>query len=100
MTKSTAQSPKTRALPVRDARFLIVGGASLVGSPTAELLLNEGAAEVVILDNFFQGSAEAIQHLTGDARLKTVTADVMRLPQLISATAGMDGVLHLAALMS
>jgi UDP-glucose 4-epimerase len=29
-----------------------------------------------------------------------VTADVMRLPQLIAATAGMDGVLHLAALMS
>ena len=33
-------------------------------------------------------------------RLKTVTGDVMRLPQLIAATAGMDGVLHLAALMS
>jgi UDP-glucose 4-epimerase len=53
---------------VRDARFLIVGGASLVGSATAELLLAEGAAEVVILDNFFQGSAEAIKHLTGNPR--------------------------------
>ena len=66
MTKPTAHSPKTHALPVRDSRFLIVGGASLVGSATAELLLAEGAAEVVILDNFFQGSAEAIQHLDGD----------------------------------
>ena len=52
---------------MRDGRFLIVGGASLVGSATAELLLAEGAAEVVILDNFFQGSAEAIKHLAGDA---------------------------------
>jgi UDP-glucose 4-epimerase len=93
-------SPKTHSLAVRDGRFLIVGGASLVGSATAELLLAEGAADVVILDNFFQGSADAIKHLAGDARLKTVTADVMRLPQLIGATAGMDGVLHLAAVMS
>jgi UDP-glucose 4-epimerase len=90
---------RTHALPLRDSRFLIVGGASLVGSATAELLLAEGAAEVVILDNFFQGSMDAIKHLTGDARLKTVTADVMRLPQLIAATAGIDGVLHLAALL-
>ena len=44
-------------LPVRGSRFLIVGGASLVGSATAELLLQEGAGEVTILDSFFQGSA-------------------------------------------
>jgi len=100
MSTPTTHSPRTHALPVRDARVLIVGGASLVGSATAELLLAEGAAEVTILDNFFQGSTEAIKHLTGNPRLKTVTGDVMRLPQLIAATAGMDGVLHLAALMS
>jgi UDP-glucose 4-epimerase len=100
MTRPTAHSQKSRALPVRGARFLIVGGASLVGSATAELLLAEGAAEVTILDNFFQGSTDAIKHLTGNPRLKSVTGDVMRLPQLIAATAGMDGVLHLAALMS
>jgi UDP-glucose 4-epimerase len=93
-------APKTHSLALRDARFLIVGGASLVGSATAELLLAEGAAEVVILDNFFQGSTDTIKHLSGHAHLKTITADVMRLPQLIAATAGMDGVLHLAALMS
>src|SRR5689334_11635775 len=100
MSTAPAHPPRSHALPVRDARFLIVGGASLVGSATAELLLAEGAAEVTILDNFFQGSTEAIKHLTGNPRLKTVAGDVMRLPQLIAATTGMDGVLHLAALMS
>ena len=79
---------------------MIVGGASLVGSASAELFLREGAAEVVVLDNFFQGSAENIKHLAGDKRLKTVQADVMRLPQLIEASRGADGVLHLAAVMS
>ena len=46
--------PQSKSLPVKGSRFLIVGGASLVGSATAELLLQEGAGEVVVLDNFFQ----------------------------------------------
>ena len=90
----------THSLPIKGGRFLIVGGASLVGSASAELFLREGAAEVTILDSFFQGSADNIKHLAGDKRLKTVQGDVMRLPQLIEATKGVDGVLHLAALMT
>jgi UDP-glucose 4-epimerase len=88
------------SLPIEGSRFLIVGGASLVGSATSELLLAEGAGEVVVLDNFFQGSAENLKHLASDARLKTLQGDVLRLPQILEATEGIDGVLHLAALMS
>ena len=77
----SATSPNA-TVPLRGNRFLIVGGASLVGSATAELLLREGAAEVTVLDSFFQGSAENIKHLEGDKRLKLVQGDVMRLPQL------------------
>jgi UDP-glucose 4-epimerase len=88
------------AVPIRDGRFLIVGGASLVGSASAELLLREGAREVVVLDSFYQGSRDAIAHLAGDARLKVVEGDVLRLPQLLAAARGTDGVLHLAAVMS
>jgi UDP-glucose 4-epimerase len=91
---------QTHSLPIKGGRFLIVGGASLVGSASAELFLREGAAEVTILDSFFQGSADNIKHLEGDSRLKLIQGDVMRLPQLIAATKGVDGVLHLAALMS
>ena len=88
------------ALPVKGSRFLIIGGASLVGSATAELLLREGAAEVTVLDSFFQGSREALRHIEGEPRLKVVQGDVMRLPQLLAAAEGIDGVLHLAAVMS
>ena len=97
---TAAKASQGRSLPIKGNRFLIVGGASLVGSATAELFLTEGAAEVVILDSFFQGSADNIKHLQGDERLKLVQGDVMRLPQLIEAAKGVDGVLHLAALMS
>jgi UDP-glucose 4-epimerase len=88
------------AVSIRDGRFLIVGGASLVGSASAELMLREGAREVTILDSFYQGSREAIAHLAGDERLKVVEGDVLRLPQLLAAARGVHGVLHLAAVMS
>jgi len=100
MSATSPRTAKSHSVPIRGGRFLIAGGASLVGSATAELLLGEGAGEVTILDSFFQGSADNIKHLQGDKRLKLVQGDVMRLPQLIEATKGVDGVLHLAALMS
>jgi UDP-glucose 4-epimerase len=88
------------SVPIKGSRFLVVGGASLVGSATAELLLAEGAGEVVVLDSFFQGSADNLKHLAGDKRLRMVQGDVLRLPQLVEAARGIDGVLHLAAVMS
>ena len=88
------------ALPIRDARILIIGGASLVGSATAELLLEQGAAEVVVLDNFYQGTTAALAHIEDNPRLKTIRGDVLRLPQMIEATRDVDGVLQLAAVMT
>ncbi|WP_160121762.1 NAD-dependent epimerase/dehydratase family protein [Rhodovarius lipocyclicus] len=88
------------SLPIKGHVFTIVGGASLVGSATAEHLLAEGAAEVRVVDNFAFAGEGAIAHLLGNPRLKVVRADVMRLPELLAATKGSDGVLHLAALMT
>lgn len=88
------------AMEIRDARILIVGGASLVGSATAELMLERGAAEVVVVDNFYQGTPAALGHIAGNPRLKIVRGDVLRLPQMIEATRDVDGVLQLAAVMT
>ena len=88
------------AVPVAGGRFLIVGGASLVGSTTADLLLARGAAQVTLLDNFAFGSMAAVAHLEEDPRARILRGDVMRLPQLLAASEGVDGVLHLAAAMS
>ncbi|MBK1661527.1 NAD-dependent epimerase/dehydratase family protein [Paracraurococcus ruber] len=88
------------AVPIAGNRFCIVGGASLVGSATAGELLDHGAAEVVLFDNFAFGSEAAIEHLNDHPRLRLVRGDVMRLPDLLRATAGMAGVLQLAAYMT
>jgi UDP-glucose 4-epimerase len=88
------------ALNLKDARILVAGAASLVGSHTADNLLAAGVKEVVLLDNFAFGTPEAIAHLKGEPRVRVVKGDLMRLPDLLAATAGMDGVLHLAAYMT
>ena len=91
---------KAATLPLKGARILIAGAASLVGSHTADLLLPAGVKEVLLLDNFAFGTMEAIDHLKHDPRIKIVRADLMRLPELLAATEGVDGVLHLAAYMT
>ncbi len=95
-----SDSKKSAALPLKGARILIAGAASLVGSHTADALLAAGAGEVVLLDNYAFGTPDAIAHLNDDARVKLVKADVMRLPDLLAATRGVDGVLMLAAYMT
>jgi UDP-glucose 4-epimerase len=96
----TTNMKKDAALPVRGARILIAGAASLVGSHTADVLLEAGAAEVLLLDNFAFGTVEAIAHLQDNPRVKIVRGDLTRLPDLLAATEGVDGVLHLAAYMT
>ena len=88
------------AVPIEGGRFMVVGGASLVGSATCAELLENGAAEVRLLDNFSFGSDEAIAHIKDDPRVTIVRADVLKLHQLLPAMAGLDGVVHLAAFMT
>jgi len=49
---------KAATLPLKGARILIAGAASLVGSHTADLLLPAGVKEVLLLDNFAFGTME------------------------------------------
>jgi UDP-glucose 4-epimerase len=100
MSASVARAPAATSLAIEGGRFLLVGGASLVGSASAQRFLDAGAAEVVVFDNLSQGSLAALHHLEGDPRLKIVAGDVRRLPQLLAGMRHVDGVLHLAALMS
>jgi UDP-glucose 4-epimerase len=88
------------AVPIQGNKFVIIGGASLVGSATAAELLDHGASEVVLLDNFSLGSDAAIAHLKDHPRLKLVRGDVMRVSDLLRATEGAAGVIQLAAFMT
>lgn len=82
-------------------RFLITGGASMIGVRTAECLLAAGAQDVVLYDNLsFDAPDRAVRELTSTGRARLVRGDVLDLPALAEACAHIDGVFALAGFMS
>ena len=69
-------------MELRDRRFLITGGFSLIGSHIAEKLIEAGAAEVVLLDNASIGSPATAEHLTSVA-VRLVRGDVLRMHEVM-----------------
>jgi UDP-glucose 4-epimerase len=88
-------------MQISSRRFLLTGGASLIGLRTTERLLEAGAAEVLLFDNLsFDAPDEALTRLCASGRVRLVQGDVLDLPGLTAACEGVDGVYALAGFMS
>jgi UDP-glucose 4-epimerase len=85
---------------ISGGKFVITGGASLIGSHVADALLAEGASQVVLLDNFSLGTPETVGHLAGDARVKLLKGDILRINELYDAFTGADGVFAIAGFLT
>ncbi len=85
---------------VKDAVYVITGGASLIGSHIADVLLERGAKEIRLLDNVSLGTPDTIAHLLDNPRIKLVRGDILRLNELIDAMKGVDGVFALAGFLT
>jgi UDP-glucose 4-epimerase len=81
-------------------RFLIVGGASLIGSHLTAVLLESGAKEVVLFDNYSLGSPELVQSLGKNPAVRSIKGDVLKLNQVMDAMKEADGVFLLAAYLT
>jgi UDP-glucose 4-epimerase len=79
-------------------KFLITGGAGLMGSHITDRLLEGGALEIILLDNFIRGSMLNIQEALKDPRVRLVKGDIRDLELLMSMATGVDGIFHMAAL--
>jgi UDP-glucose 4-epimerase len=81
-------------------KFVLVGGAGLIGSHTVDQLLKEDVGEILIYDNLVRGSRENLHDAMKDPRVKIydVGGDIMQTDILQSAFDGADGVFHFAAL--
>ncbi|MER2535051.1 MAG: NAD-dependent epimerase/dehydratase family protein [Rhizobiaceae bacterium] len=70
---------------IKGGKFVIAGGLSQIGSEITAHLLEGGAREVLLFDNFALGSAETVSGLLADERVKLVRGDVLRTNELYDA---------------
>jgi UDP-glucose 4-epimerase len=87
-------------MDIRGKKFVVVGGAGLIGSHAVESLLQHDVKEILVYDNFVRGRQENLAVALKDPRVRIydVGGDILQSDILESAIDGADGVFHLAAL--
>jgi nucleoside-diphosphate-sugar epimerase len=85
-------------MKVEGSKILVTGGCGLIGSTTIDLLLRDDPAEIVIFDNLVRGSMHNVAEIMNDKRVRLVKGDVRDVDATRRVTAGMDAVIHMAAL--
>ncbi len=85
---------------ISGGKYVVVGGASLLGSHIGEQLLAGGAREVVLLDSLALGSTDNINFLLSDERCKFVRGDALRLNELYDQFGEADGVFAVAGFLA
>jgi len=79
-------------------RALVTGGAGAVGSNIVDLLVREGASEIVVLDNFVRGRRENLSWALANGPVRVVEGDVRDRDLIAREMAGVDVVFHQSAL--
>lgn len=87
-------------MDVREKKYVVIGGAGLIGSHAVDELIKEDVGEIVIYDNFARGTNENLEVALKDPRVKIydVGGDICQPDILDSAIKGAHGVFHFAAL--
>lgn len=83
---------------MHDECALITGGAGAVGSNIADQLVQAGAREVIVLDNFVRGRRENLAWALANGPVRLVEGDIRDRELIAELTRGVDVVFHQAAL--
>lgn len=78
--------------------MLVTGGAGTIGSTLVDQLIEHGAAEVVVLDNFVRGRRQNLDWAEANGNLTVVEGDVCDRALVQELSAGIDIVFHQAAI--
>ena len=84
--------------PIQGTKILITGGAGFIGSTIADQLLDAGAAEVRVLDNFIRGTMRNLASAKSKGNVVVIDGDVRDVDTVDAAVEGVDYVFHQAAL--
>ena len=87
-------------MDIRGKKFMVIGGAGLIGSHTIDKLIREDVGEILVYDNFTRGTHENLGDALRDPRVRLydVGGDICQTDILGAAMKGKDGVFHFAAL--
>jgi UDP-glucose 4-epimerase len=80
------------------ARILLTGGAGFIGSTIADQLVDEGVAEIVVLDNLVRGRLDNLATADASGLVRFVEGDIRDQALLAELMDGIDVLFHLAAI--
>ena len=85
---------------LKGKKFLLIGGAGLIGSHTVDLLLKRKVKKIIIFDNFSRDTKSNLDHLVNNKTVEIfdLGGDVLQKDVLEKAIISVDGVFHFAAL--
>ena len=82
-----------------EMRVLVTGGAGFIGSHLVDALLARGDA-VTVLDNLSNGSMDNLKNHTTNSGFRFIQGDIRDAKAIEKAVAGVDAVIHEAAMIS
>jgi len=83
---------------IEGGRMLVTGGAGTIGSTLVDQLIERGAAEVIVLDNFVRGRRENLEWACANGNVAVVDGDVGDRGLVAELSAGIDVLFHQAAI--
>ncbi len=87
-------------MKIKDGKFLITGGASMIGAHITEHLIKAGAREIVLFDNDSLASPEGINDILQHPQVKLVRGDILRTNELYDNLDAVDGVFAVAGFLT
>jgi UDP-glucose 4-epimerase len=83
---------------IENSVALVTGGAGTIGSTIVDELVEAGAAEIRVLDNFVRGRRANLAGALESGRVRVIEGDIRDVDAVRAATAGADVVFHQAAI--
>jgi len=86
------------AIELQDSRILVTGGAGTIGSAIVDQLVDQGAGEIIVVDNFVRGRRANLARAMESYPVRVVDGDIRDTALVAELMQGVDVLFHQAAI--